>query len=126
MDGFGCWKITERHRRPPLDLRLGPFAPEFGDGFQVPPAGTLGTPLPLVGELGPRVPEDVPSMPFFGELGTHLPEDVPMPFLGEFGTHVPEGVPSMPFFGFASLLGLAFFDACWWHVTARCHMRQGT
>jgi hypothetical protein len=98
---FSCRESAERHRRPPLDLRIGPLAPELGDGFQDPPAGTLGTPLPLAGEFGTHVlVEGLPSTPFFGEFGTHVPEDVPsMPFFGEFGTHVPEDVPSMPFFG---------------------------
>jgi hypothetical protein len=87
-------KSAERHRRPPLDLGIvGAFAPALGDGVQVPLAGTLGRPLPLAGEFGTHMREDVPLMPFFGEFGTQVPEDV----------------PSMPFFGFASLLGLASF-----------------
>jgi hypothetical protein len=59
-------KSAERHRRPPLDLRIGPFAPELGVGVQVPPAGTLGTPLPLAGEFGTHVPVFDGSIPFFG------------------------------------------------------------
>jgi hypothetical protein len=58
-------KSAERHRRPLPDLRIGPFAPELGDGFQVPPDGTLGT--PLADEFGTHFRGGcVPSMPFLG------------------------------------------------------------
>jgi hypothetical protein len=72
-------------------LRFCAFPLELGDGFQVPPAGTLGTRLPLACEFRTQV-EDVLSMPFFCFAS----------FCFAFGTHVPEDVPSMPFFGFAS------------------------
>ncbi|HWE19977.1 MAG TPA: hypothetical protein VG758_22810 [Hyphomicrobiaceae bacterium] len=60
-------KSAERHRRPPLDLRIGAFAPEFGDGFQVPPAGAPGTLLLLACEFGTHLSGGcVPSMPLLG------------------------------------------------------------
>jgi len=40
--------LAERHRRPLPDLRIGPFALELADGFQVPPAGTHGTPIRMI------------------------------------------------------------------------------
>jgi hypothetical protein len=91
-------KSAERHRRPPLDLRIVPFAPELGDGVQVPPAGTLGMPLPLAGEFGIHLRGGcVPLMPFFGEFGTHVPEDV----------------PSMPFFGGSLALAFEWYSSSW-------------
>jgi hypothetical protein len=108
-------KISERHRRPPPDLRTGPLAPELDDGVQVPPVGALGTPLPLAGGFGTHWPDGVAGIPCFG-FGTHWPDGVAgIPFFG-FGTHWPDGVAGIPFFGFGSL-GLAF-GAFWWQLTS--------
>src|SRR5262249_45855144 len=60
-------KSAERHRRPLRDLSIGPLASKLDDGFQVPPTGTLGTPLALAGEFGTHLSGGcVGSIPFFG------------------------------------------------------------